>query len=1239
MAKKSVAQLSKEVLTISEELKKLSNQLSGLKKGTDNWSSTLSKLNKQTEALAKSRNALATASQTLSTNNVKHVASIKASNEALEKSNKIYKNAQSQLKAIADQNERIAKLERQLEGFRRKLRENSNKYAQDLEKQRIKYIEQLEIQAFKNRVREINRLRQEKERAAREDANRAKAETNERIREERRATNERIREARRLASERAREEKKNDFSGAFTGSFTPQKLGSTLGTVTRFLGVGGVVFGAIEGLKQITSESIKVFIDLEQKFASIAAISGATSDQMRRLQNTTFEVASSTGYATSEIIELEANLIKLGVPIENVESSLKVVAIASRAMGEDLSSVGDILFKISNQFGITQSELASTASTLVKSINESALTFQEFGTAIQYVGPIANQVGLTFRETAGYMEILSNAGFKASKIGTGLRDLFVDLKVPGEELSDTIVRLSKENLSLSQAVDLVGKTSAAQLFVLLRNAEAVRELSDDTYDASTALKEMSDLMVQNATNMNTTQGRIDALGIAWQRYQFRIGSAITSTELFLDLLGLLDKKSEATARAYNRIAELSGNNPQKVSRITSEYSRTTGPYQRAQVAYSALPMSDQADLSEIYATGRFGNPRNPTIINKTKYSTFEKFLQGITTGELRALEDSQILLVGINNQLLEIKNTNESQAKVIEARDDQRSKFQEKYLELEKQSGKTQIENADIFLDKLAKEIELLSKQDELLSDQLLLNPDDKLLRVRADAVRARLTETQNFVSKTSELIATTEKEKRDQEKKDKEIQDKELSRLKDLIEARKREYAQLEESLKIELELAKVNGDANKIAETEIKLLALRKKNFAELESAVNSSKIITEDQKFDLLGTFDLFKVNEEDIVASIKNLSDVFKEVVEGKGVFQAELIGKKLIQDFIDSLGDSITPEQRKQVEDLLNALFFTGGATDLKTKNTSEKKRSTMFTVGKDGTKKLSEDFRKELLELGKDAANALEQSVSAIRNVAFENLMGQLDAEKDAVQERYDFEDKVLKSQLESQLITQEEYERKLENIKKKKIQRENAIDKKIFEAEKKRDKQNAALEVAESIASLAINNFKKFDTTAALVLTAIGASIAGAQYAAQVSAINQRQFFPTRFAEGGIVNGPSHAEGGVPFTVKGQSGYEMEGGEFIVNKEATKRNYSLLKKINDSVKPSKYSTGKMFASGGLVKPEEVGMRQIELLETIASATGGTYINTAKPVRAFVSSDDLRKSDVDLRIKQRNSNL
>lgn len=1222
---KSVAQLKKEVLTLSDELKRLNSQLAALKQGTSTWAETLSKVDKQSSALAKSRDALASATLKLNASNSKHINSINASNEALEKSNRIYNKSKSLLKEVADQNERIAKLERKLDSFRRKLRENSNKYAQDIERQRIKYIEDLEIQAFKNRVREINRLKKEREDAAKAEARRQK-----------KISDDQINEAKRVAKEQERQRKRNDFGGAFTGSFTPQKLGSTLGTVTRFLGVGGAVFSAIEGLKQITTESIRVFIDLERQFASIAAISGASASQMQKLQNTTFEVASSTGYATSEIIELESNLIKLGVPIENVESSLKIVAIASRAMGEDLSSVGDILFKISNQFGITQSELASTASTLVKSINESALTFQEFGTAIQYVGPIANQVGLTFRETAGYMEILSNAGFKASKIGTGLRDLFIDLKVPGEELSDTMLRLSKENISLSEAVDLVGKTSAAQLFVLLRNAEAIGELSDETYNASIALKEMSNLMVQNATNMNTTQGRIDALGIAWQRYQFRIGSAITSTELFLDLLGALDRKSEATARAYNRIAELSGRNPQKVSAITSEYSTATGPYQRAQVAYSALPMSSQADLNEIYSTGRFGNSRNPTIIDKSKYPTFEKFLQGITTGGIRALEDSQILLVGINNQLFEIKKTTDSQAEVIEARNSQRSKFQDEYLKLEKQTGDVRLKNSEILLEKLSDEIELLSKQEELLSDQLALQPNNNALKLQADIVRARLTETQNFLSKVSELTSKEEKKraKADKEEQDrlnkvKQAQEDEEKRIKRLIEERKRYYEELEQSLKIELELAKIKGDANKIAETEIRLLALRTRNFKDLKSEINSSKILTEDQKFSLLGNIDLFNVNEQDVLSSIEEISSVFQELIKTKGVVQAEIIGKQLIQTLIDSLRDSITPEQLKQVEEILNLKFFTGGKTDGKFKKGD---RSDLPGIG-------SDEFKQELQKLAQDAVSALQESIATIRDTAFENLIGQLDAEKEAVQERYDFEEKALRGQLEGQLVTQEEYEKKLENIKRRRIIKENAIDKKIFEAEKKRDRQNATLTFAESIASLAISNYTKYEPFAASVLTAIGTAIASAQYGVQLSSINQRQFFPTRFAEGGMVNGPSHAEGGVPFTVQGRSGYEMEGGEFIVNKEATKRNYSLLRQINDSVKPSSYSYGRIFAAGGIVKAEELGVRQLQLLESIAMATGGTYKNTSKPVRAFVSANDLRKSDVDLRIKERNSNL
>ena len=1235
MAKKSVIQLSNELIALSEELKRLNTQLNALKKGTSTWTDTLLKVEKQQNAVAKSKDTLAIASQKLNTANLNHAKSIEASNVALEKANKIYKQSTSLLKEIASQNERIAKLEKQLESYRRKIRENSNKMAQDIEKARIKYIENLEIQAFKSRIKRDEALNKERQRLAKaaEDAEKARIKRIEDF--EIQAFKSRINRDKRQAREQAREDKKNDFGGAFTGSFTPQKIGSTLGTITRFLGVGGVVFGAINGLKQITTESIKVFIDLERQFASLSAISGATSEQMTRLQNTTFEVASSTGYAVGEIIQLESSLIKLGIPIDDVESSIKIVAISARAMGEDLSAVGEILFKISNQFGLTQSEISSTASTLVKSVNESALTFQEFGTAIQYAGPIANQVGLTFRETAGYMEILSNAGFKASKIGTGLRDLFVDLKQPGETLSTTIQKLANENISLSQAVDLVGKTSAAQLFVLLRNADAVKELSEETIDANDAMREMSELMIMNAKNMNTTQGRIDALGTAWQRYQFRIGGAITSTELFLDLLGLLDKKSEQSARAFKIISEMDKG---QFERLSSSYSRATTDQQRSNVAYMGLPMSEKEDLRSIYQSGQIRTGRSTiALIDKEKYNTFEKFLVGVTSELLPASQDALIALVGLNKELSGSKKIADEQARVQDARIEQRDKYQQQYLELEKQTGKVQEKNAESLLTTVSEENKLLKEKIQLEEDAARLS--NRPENADNDILRARLSENQNLISRISELIATESKTQAELDKAQREREEAEIKRLKRLIEERKRYYKEVEDSLKIELELAKINGDSNKIAEIEIRLIALRSRAFKDLTNAINSSSIIKEDQKFNLLGDISNFKVNEDDVISSISKIASTFQETIASKGIFQAEIIGKQIIQQFIDSLGDAVTPEQRKQVEEILNSFLFGKGQTELKTKNGKQSKRATMFTLNDDGTKRLSDEFLAELKKIGKEAAEALTDIIEDYQEVQLQNLVDRLNAEKEAIQERYDFEEKALKGQVDNQLITQAEYERKLELAKRKRIDKENQIEKSIFEAQQKRDRQAAGLGFIETLANIALNNYSKFDSATATVLSVVAGAVATAQYSAKLSAINQRKFYPTRFAEGGLVNGPSHAEGGVPFSVSGRGGYEMEGGEFIVNKEATKKNFSLLRQINDSVKPSTYSVGRKFASGGLVTAEQAASRQLDLLESIAMATTGTYSNTSKPVRAFITQADLRTDETERRIRNRNTSL
>lgn len=61
-----------------------------------------------------------------------------------------------------------------------------------------------------------------------------------------------------------------------------------------------------------------------------------------------------------------------------------------------------------------------------------------------------------------------------------------------------------------------------------------------------------------------------------------------------------------------------------------------------------------------------------------------------------------------------------------------------------------------------------------------------------------------------------------------------------------------------------------------------------------------------------------------------------------------------------------------------------------------------------------------------------------------------------------------------------------------------------------------------------------------------------------------------TKRANGGLLNGPSHAQGGMPIV---GSNIEVEGGEYVVNKNATRSNIGLLNAINK------------MSSGGMISP------------------------------------------------------
>jgi hypothetical protein len=146
-----------------------------------------------------------------------------------------------------------------------------------------------------------------------------------------------------------------------------------------------------------------------------------------------------------------------------------------------------------------------------------------------------------------------------------------------------------------------------------------------------------------------------------------------------------------------------------------------------------------------------------------------------------------------------------------------------------------------------------------------------------------------------------------------------------------------------------------------------------------------------------------------------------------------------------------------------------------------------------------------------------------------------------------------LRGQLADQMRARNEAARQEQKLAKEKQKLEADIAKK--------EKQAKRLEMIGNIAAATSNGFQA--VTAALAaypppFSYVAAGITGALAAVQVAGMVKQL---TKLQDGGEIVGPSHAQGGVPIGL----GYEAEGGEFMVNKEAYSSNAQLIRFINES--------------------------------------------------------------------------
>ena len=115
----------------------------------------------------------------------------------------------------------------------------------------------------------------------------------------------------------------------------------------------------------------------------------------------------------------------------------------------------------------------------------------------------------------------------------------------------------------------------------------------------------------------------------------------------------------------------------------------------------------------------------------------------------------------------------------------------------------------------------------------------------------------------------------------------------------------------------------------------------------------------------------------------------------------------------------------------------------------------------------------------------------------------------------------------------------------------------------------------AESVLPEPFGTIQKLASTATVLASGLGAV---------------KNIKKTKLAKGGLLEGPSHSQGGIPFTVAGTPGFEAEGGEFVVNKKSTAMHLPLLKAINGDKQSSR-----VFQNGGMITNQMKNQTQVQI--------------------------------------------
>ena len=320
----------------------------------------------------------------------------------------------------------------------------------------------------------------------------------------------------------------------------------------------------------------KTFADFELAMNRVAAISGATGNDLEKLTKRARDLGYTTEFSASQVAEAMGNLALAGYSVNEIyDASEGVLQLASSAL-LDMGTSASIVSNVIRGYGIDISELNNAIDVLVKGFTSANMDLRMLGESLQYVGPIATSAGLSFNEVVAVIGKLSDAGIQGSQAGTTLRRVISELLDPTAEakkrlqalgiealdsngklksLTDITRQFEKSGADTSDMLTIFGDRGALFSAVVEQGADSLEKLKIKLDDAGGTAERVSKTQMSGLTGVfQELQGAVEEVFLSFAKETLE-EDVTRITNALKDYLVYISKVSPETKMFVTRCME------------------------------------------------------------------------------------------------------------------------------------------------------------------------------------------------------------------------------------------------------------------------------------------------------------------------------------------------------------------------------------------------------------------------------------------------------------------------------------------------------------------------------------------------------------------------------------------------------------------------------------------------------------------------------------------------------------